>query len=438
MSKPNDSIHENAHSDSSRSSSHHHSSHRSSHHHSSGRDHSSSSHNSSHHRSSGHSGSHSSSSRKISREDQKKIDNLVSKYQVVENVVSAEEKAKQGRRRRRSRLRTRTKVLLILICVPLALIIAFSGAFAVLNIVGRSNLPEVEKGIGDNKYSVSYDEGKTVVYNGKKYALNDNIVTVAGIGVDREGFGLINDTIGTAGQADTIIIAALDLDSGRVSAIMIPRDTMVDVDLYSVSGTYVGVDRMQICLSYAYGDGKTTSCENVITSVERILYGIPINLYGVLELQGIPALNDAVGGVTVEPPETFGKFVKGQRITLYGDDAVIYVRQRNTAILNSDALRRERQIQYLRTFIQKAASSALKNFGIITDLYNIASEYSFTNVSLSKLTYLATTLLSKGITFDNIVSLKGEMVDADPYPEYIVDEEAVFETVLNVFYTPVE
>ncbi|MBQ3150008.1 MAG: LCP family protein [Clostridia bacterium] len=405
--------------------------HHSSHHHSS---HSSSHHHSSHHHSSHHH-SHS-SSRRISPADQKKIDNLVSKYQVVENTSRVTEKAPK-RRHRHSRLRPGTKAVIILVSIPLALIIAFSAAFAVLNIVGRSNLPEIEKGIEDNKYSVSYDEGKTIVYNGKKYALNDNIVTIAGIGVDREGFGLVNDTVGTAGQADTIIIVALDLDSGKVSAVMIPRDTMVDVDLYSVSGTYVGVDRMQICLSYAYGDGKVTSCENVITSVERILYGIPVNLYGVLELQGIPALNDAVGGITVESLETFDKFTKGQRITLYGDDAVIYVRERNAAMLNSDALRRERQIQYLRSFIQKTASSALKNFGIITDLYNVASEYSFTNISLSKLTYLATTLLSKGITFDEIVSLRGELVDADPYPEYIVDEEAVFETVLSIFYNPV-
>ena len=317
------------------------------------------------------------------------------------------------------------------------MVIAISGTFAVLTLMGRSQIDEVDKGVETNKYSVSYDEGKTVVYNGKTYELNQNIVTVVGIGVDREGFGLIGDKVGTGGQADTIIVAALNLDTGKVSAVMIPRDTMVDVDQYSVSGTYVGVERMQICLSYAYGDGKTTSCENVITSVERLLYGIPINLYGVLELQGIPYLNDAIDGVTVQSLETFGKFVEGQKITLFGEDAVTYVRARNASVLNSDAVRRERQIQYIRSFVQKAASSALKDFGIITKLYNTAAEYSFTNISLSKLTYLATTLLTKGISFDSITSLGGKLVDADPYPEYIVDEQAVFETVLNIFYVPV-
>ncbi len=433
---------------------HEHSSHRSSsskhhsHHHSSSGSHRSHSH---HHSSSGkhhhhssdthhhHSSHRHSSSSRISREDIQKIENLAGKYQVIEDSRTDNiQNQKRRKRHRHSHLRPGVRALIIIVSIPLALLVAAGSTFGILNLLGRSQIAEVDKGVEDNKYSVSYDEGKTLVYNGVKYALNENIVTVAGIGVDREGFGLINDVVGTGGQADTIIVAAFNLDNGKISAVMIPRDTMVDVDLYSVSGSYVGVDRMQICLSYAYGDGKTTSCENVITSVERILYGIPVNLYGVLELQGIPYLNDAVGGVTVESLETFDKFKKGQRITLYGDDAVTYVRERNTSDLNSDAIRRERQIQYLRSFVSKVAATALREFSIISNLYNTASEYSFTNVSLSKVTYLATTLLSKGISFDDIVSLQGTLVDADPYPEYIVDEKAVFETVLNIFYEPVQ
>ena len=353
------------------------------------------------------------------------------------DVTEQPKKKRHHHHRHHSHMRPGVKALLIIICIPLVLLIAASGTFAVLNIVGRKQINDVSTGVEENKYSVSYDEGKTITYNGNKYKLNENIVTIAGIGIDREEFGLVDDAIGTAGQADAIIIIALNLDSGKISAIMIPRDSMVDVDLYTVSGSYIGVDRMQICLSYAYGDGKVTSCENVLTSVERLLYGIPINLYGVLDIQGIPYLNDTLDGVTVDPLETFGRFTEGQRTTLYGDDAIAYVRSRNTEILNSDSLRRERQIQYIKAFSQKAASSALKDFSIITKLYNTATEYSFTNISLSKLTYLATTLLSKGISFEDIVSLKGELVEGDPYAEYIVDEEAAFETVLSIFYTPV-
>ena len=424
----------------------------SSHHHSS----QSSSHSTHHHSSSG-SSSHHHSSESSSRsgsthhhsasgssahhhydtvsEDERKRNALVRKYQVIDDEeIPAEKKPV----RHHHSMRRSKKIWIAVLCVPLALLLAVSVTFAALNLIGKKQVTADESGVRENPYSVTYDEGKTVVYNGQTYALNENIVTVAAMGVDREEFGLTEDKIGTAGQADVILIGALDLKTGDVQVLMIPRDSMVDVDQYTVSGQYVGVDRMQVCLSFAYGDGGETSCQNVLTSTERILYGIPIHLYGAMDLSGISTLNDAVGGVTVTPPETFGKFIEGQTVTLYGDDAEAFVRSRNTAVLDSDTPRRARQVQYLQAFVHKAVRAAVEDIGIVSSLYNAVSEYAFTNVSLSKVTYLATTLLTKGVHIGDIRSLTGELVDADPYPEYNLDEQAAFEAVLDTFYTPVE
>ena len=46
---------------------------------------------------------------------------------------------------------------------------------------------------------------------------------------------------------------------------------MADVDVYSESGVYSGINKEQICLAYAYGDGQHTSCENVLKSVKIML-----------------------------------------------------------------------------------------------------------------------------------------------------------------------
>lgn len=408
--------------------------HSGSHHHTSGE------HSTSHRSSSERSSSHSASGeRRRSRRDasEEKRDALIRKYQVIEDTDPLSKPAHKHRHHHHRKKSTLKRILIAAACIPLALILVAASTFGILHVLGRRQLQTEEVGVQSNPYSVTYDEGKTVVYNDVTYALNENIVTIAALGVDRKDFGLQNDKIGTAGQADMILLVAMDLKSGKLTGIMIPRDTMVDVDRYTVDGQYVGVDRMQICLSFAYGDGKATSCRNVLTSVQRILYGIPVQMYGVLDLQGIRYLNDAIGGVKVTPPETFGEFTKGQTITLQGDQAEAYVRSRNTEMLNSDALRRERQIEYLQSFVRKAIRSAIDDIGIVSRLYSTATEYGFTNISLSKATYLATTLLTKGVSFDNFVSLTGEMKDADPYPEYILDEKAVFETVLQVFYTPV-
>lgn len=406
-------------------------------HHSSGH---SSSHRSSGEHSSSHrsSGEHSSSHRSRHTASEEKRDALIRKYQVIEQGDPTEKPTHRHHYHRHRSRRSRWKrVLIAAACIPLALIVVAASAFAVLHTLGRRQIQNEGTGVQTNPYAVTYDEGKTVVYNDITYALNENIVTVAAMGVDRESFGLQNDKIGTAGQADMILVVAMDLKSGNLTGILIPRDAMVDVDQYTVDGAYVGVDRMQVCLSYAYGDGRETSCQNVLTSVQRILYGIPVHLYGVMDLDGIHALNDAIGGVTVTALETFDAFVEGEPVTLLGAQAESYVRSRNTAELNSDALRRERQIQYLQAFVKKGIRAAIDDIGIVSRLYNAATEYGFTNVSLSKATYLATTLLTKGVSFDNFLSLQGELQDADPYPEYILDEQAVFETVLQVFYTPV-
>lgn len=435
MSQPNEyeHTHSGEHSHSEHHSSGHSSSHRSSGEHSSSH-HSSGDHSSSHRSS----GEHSSSHRSHHTASEEKRDALIRKYQVIEQGDPTEKPTHRHHYHRHRSRRSRWKrVLIAAACIPLALIVVAASAFAVLHTLGRRQIQNEGTGVQTNPYAVTYDEGKTVVYNDITYALNENIVTVAAMGVDRESFGLQNDKIGTAGQADMILVVAMDLKSGNLTGILIPRDAMVDVDQYTVDGAYVGVDRMQVCLSYAYGDGRETSCQNVLTSVQRILYGIPVHLYGVMDLDGIHALNDAIGGVTVTALETFDEFVEGEPVTLLGAQAESYVRSRNTAELNSDALRRERQIQYLQAFVKKGIRAAIDDIGIVSRLYNAATEYGFTNVSLSKATYLATTLLTKGVSFDNFLSLQGELQDADPYPEYILDEQAVFETVLQVFYTPV-
>lgn len=78
----------------------------------------------------------------------------------------------------------------------------------------------------------------------------------------------------------------------------------------------LGTEKQQICLSYSYGDGKESSCENTVNSVQRLFYNIPINTYFSLDLDGISALNDSVGGVDVVSPETIGEFVEEKAITL--------------------------------------------------------------------------------------------------------------------------
>ncbi len=385
---------------------HHHSSHSSGGSSHGGSTHSSShsSHGSSHSSHSSHSSSHSShSSDKKSKKEKKKL------------PIAA-------------------KIAIALLLILLLLAAAVGGTYLYLDSKGESDLKNV---------STATDYSEVINYNGHKYVYNENMIAVAFIGVDKRELGLEDGKVGTAGQADTNIVIAVDSSTGKATAIAIPRDTMVEVDLYSESGIFLRSEKMQLCLSYAYGDGKASSAANVTTSISRILGNIPISKYFALDLDGIAALNDAVGGVTVESLYDFDSLgiKKGDTIHLTGDMAETYVRQRDMNTVNASLNRTQRQVQYIKAFASQAVPSVMNDFSVVSSLYNTASKYSSTDITLSNATYLASLMLSKNITGFDTVTLQGEMKASTKtdyadyvYAEFYPDEDALMETVLSVFY----
>lgn len=301
---------------------------------------------------------------------------------------------------------------------------------------GKSNLV-VEDSTAD------YEE--TIEYNGHTYVYNSNRVAFAFLGVDKES---IDDTAeydyGQSGQSDTDMVAVVDVTTGEMDLIVIPRDTLVEIDLYDTSGKFIGTEEKQICLAYAYGDGGELSCTNVTTAMSRVLLNVPIEKYFALDLSGISELNDAIGGVTLQSLADFEDegISEGDTITIMGDFAETYVRQRSLDYIEASLARTERQKQYLQAYFEQLKSAVGDDFSVIADLYNAGSDYSQTNVTLSDITYMATVVISHGIGEYDTYTIDGEMtsVEADEegvYAQYVVDEDSVMEIVLECFYTQV-
>ena len=301
---------------------------------------------------------------------------------------------------------------------------------------GKSNLV-VEDSTAD------YEE--TIEYNGHTYVYNSNRVAFAFLGVDKES---IDDTAeydyGQSGQSDTDMVAVVDVTTGEMDLIVIPRDTLVEIDLYDTSGKFIGTEEKQICLAYAYGDGGELSCTNVTTAMSRVLLNVPIEKYFALDLSGIAELNDAIGGVTLQSLADFEDegISEGDTITIMGDFAETYVRQRSLDYIEASLARTERQKQYLQAYFEQLKSAVGDDFSVIADLYNAGSDYSQTNVTLSDITYMATVVISHGIGEYETYTIDGEMtsVEADEegvYAQYVVDEDSVMEIVLECFYTQV-
>lgn len=326
-------------------------------------------------------------------------------------------------------------------------IVILAIIFAAVAIIGGTYLYLREKGHNSlvvEPANPKYEE--TIIYNGHTYVYDRNKVAFAFIGVDRESITPDADTvIGNSGQADTDIVGVIDSNTGEVSVITIPRDTMVDIDLYTVGGEFVRTENMQLCLAYAYGDGGTSSCENVTTAISRILGNVPVEKYFALDLSGIAPLNDAVGGVTLTSLYDFPEdgVYKGDTVTIQGDFAETYVRHRDMDNIEASLNRTERQTQYIKAYVEQLRNAVTSDFSVISDLYNTASEYSQTNISLSEVTYLATVALSHGVSGFTQYTLDGEMrasdsATEDVFAEYYLDEDSVMEVVVNCFYEQVK
>lgn len=343
-------------------------------------------------------------------------------------------KRKRRHTKRKARLRTALIVLgaIVLIGGGTAL-----GVMAAIN-AGGNAVHEAARAddIKTADDAVTADEGKTVKYDGHTYALNDNMVSIAVIGYDRTTPAVDG---APAGQADMASVLALDTKTGKATVIVVPRDSMVDVDK-SVGGAFAGIDKMQICLAYGYGDGREGSCENTTSALSRVLYNMPLSYYFALDLSGVGPLSDAAGGVALTPlqsiPDT--SIVKGQNTVLFGDNALSYVRWRDTSELNSSLDRQARQVQYIKALASQSLKVSPGDLGTLINLFNTANQYSITNLGFNEFSYLATSLISNGITDLNVVTLPGQIKQGKKYAEFYLDKDGVYKTVLDVYYHQVD
>lgn len=357
----------------------------------------------------------------------------------------------EDRQRKKKRGNGR-RIAFAVLMVLLFLILAAAAAFCIMSSRGREELlerkadPEIEITVPsiEEKEIVMEDEGETVIYEGRKYHLNEAVTSILFMGIDREELNDGESQIGNSGQADCIFLGVLDTESGKISILAISRDSMVDVNNYDTEGNLYSVEYQQLCLAYAYGDGRESSCENVVRSVSRLLYGMPVQSYAAIDLSAIADLNDAVGGVEVVVPDDSALnkkiFTPGSRMLLKGSQAESFVRSRNVYEVDSNLARMARQKQYIIAYIHKVLQASREDIGVPVKLYKIAAEGDnmVTNVNITRVSYLATLLPNVSFSEENLMNVPGTVEMGEKYAEYHVDDKALYEMILELFYIPEE
>ena len=285
-----------------------------------------------------------------------------------------------------------------------------------------------------------WQEG-VISYNGKQYKFNNKIKTYLFLGIDNDNpVSKAKDGI-SGGQSDAIFLLVEDIEKEEFSIIAINRNAMTMIDVYDTNGDYVGQAKLQLCLQHGYGDGMKTSCNRSVDAVSRLFYDLPINGYMSINMGAIDKMNDAIGGVEVTVLDDLQDksrgvdLKKGETKTLNGKEAYVYLRKRDVDEFNSATYRMERQKQYLTNFFKKAADVTERNQSTVLGIYRSIEEYLVSNIDFAD-------FLSEAAEYEfpesNMYTVQGEMVMGEEFEEFYVDEDALYDLVINVFYKEVE
>jgi len=172
-------------------------------------------------------------------------------------------------------------------------------------------------------------------------------------------------------RTDTIMLARLDAQTGKVVMLSIPRDTRAEVPGHGMT---------KINHAGAYGGAPLS-----IATVKKFT-GLPVHHYVQIDFEGFDDIVDSLGGVDmfVERPVDYGQGVtipSGMQ-HLNGKQALSVVRNRK-AYADGDFARIRTQRAFLSAVARKATSSS--QIGRLPGVVNGASNHIETDLSISEI-----------------------------------------------------
>jgi anionic cell wall polymer biosynthesis LytR-Cps2A-Psr (LCP) family protein len=175
----------------------------------------------------------------------------------------------------------------------------------------------------------------------------------------------------------------------------------------------------------------------VKNTLMKYLHGMTIDYYVAMNMDAIPILNDAVGGVTVNVKDDFSAVnpaITMGELTLQGDQVIDYVRTRKDVGDQKNVTRMERQKEYVDGFLQKLIEKEQSDVEFALRLYEQVAPYVVTDCSSTTLSGM----LDRYTEFElkEVVTLEGDNVIGEDYYEFYPDEEKLDELVVRLFYAP--
>lgn len=285
--------------------------------------------------------------------------------------------------------------------------------------------------------SERFPEPEKVVWEGTTYRKRDDLQTILLIGVDttakqeslRVGYQW-------GGQSDFLLLLVIDKANQRVTPVHLDRDTMTDITVLSALGVDLGKYTLQICLAHGYGDGGKQSCEFTCEAVSGLL-DTDIDYYMAMNLDAIPILNDAVGGVTVTIPTDMTSLdptmTEGTTMTLHGPQAAYFVRYRMGIGSGTNAERMLRQRAYISAFADIVQEQVKADKQYIGKLFDEIEPMLVTDMRRGTMINMA--WAARDYERVSTQAMEGEhIIGKDGFVEFHPDEDALTWLKLSLFY----
>lgn len=321
-----------------------------------------------------------------------------------------------------------------------------SAAAIIVLAAGIIILQQIDQGRYTEKrgeMSEGFGQLNTVEYRGNTYREKPAITTLVIAGIDKadDSGDTIRNQYRNGGQADFLMLIAIDHTDKVIHQLQIDRDTMTDVTVLGTFGNETGTRVLQICLSHGFGKTPEDNAGYTMRAVQNLLDGLEVDGYYMIPYTAVPVLNDALGGVTVkiafDMTSVHPEWTEGSSVTLHGREAEDFVRSRTTVGAGTNEERMVRQNEFMQKAVarmnQKIKADLSFGEGMLSRLQTIA----VTNFTLKRLTEE----LNKAYSYEvlPVDHPDGEYaIGEDGFMEFHMREGAATEWVLEHLYTRTE
>ncbi|MBQ0125876.1 MAG: LCP family protein, partial [Clostridiales bacterium] len=236
-------------------------------------------------------------------------------------------------------------------------------------------------------------------------------------------------------QNDFLFLVQTDSENRVCNMLHINRDTMAEIDRLGIGGVKYGTSFEQIALAHTYGDGISQSCVNTKNAVSRLLHGIKIDYYVAMTMDAVVAINDYMGGVSVQIPYDMTNidesFVVGANVNLLGEASMKFIRARSELEDSSNLSRMERQRIYIKAFLEKISDISITN-AFIDSMYSTADKYILTDCPAKNVDEFVKNIGEYEI--GDIETVPGEAKLGAEFIEYYADDEKLQKLIAGLFY----